>query len=151
MNINDNSQKDTLPQLFENEQEYDDWQEKRKIKRLKNNPLGTEKNLNCFLGIDSGSTTTKILVIDENENIVYSFYAANEGNPLKKTMEGLDAFFRQAAEKEVSVRFLASAATGYGEDLIKSITALWKLWRIYQALNMLIRKCRLFSTLADRI
>ena len=120
LSVNDNSQKDTLPALFENEQEYNKWKEKRKIKKLKTIPLGTEKNLNCFLGIDSGSTTTKILVIDENKNIVYSFYAANEGNPLRKTIEGLNIFFRQAAEKEVSFRFLASAATGYGEDLIKS-------------------------------
>ena len=120
LNINDNVQKDTLPALFENEQEYKNWKENRKIKKLKRVSLEANKELHCFLGIDSGSTTTKILVMDENENIVYSFYAANEGNPLKKVIEGLNGFSREAAEKDVSFRFVSSAVTGYGEDLIKS-------------------------------
>ncbi len=120
LNSNDSSQKDTLPALFENEQDYIHWKENRKTKKLKTSPLKEKQNLNCFLGIDSGSTTTKILVMDEDENIVYSFYAPNEGNPLKKTIEGLRAFHQQIAETNSSVRFLACTATGYGEDLIKS-------------------------------
>jgi predicted CoA-substrate-specific enzyme activase len=120
LKINDNVQKDTLPALFENERQYAQWKQNRKIKKLKKTALGANKELNCFLGVDSGSTTTKILVMDEQEHIVYSYYAANEGNPLKKIIEGLNGFSREAAEKGVSYRFLASSATGYGEDLIKS-------------------------------
>ncbi|MDR2084105.1 MAG: acyl-CoA dehydratase activase [Bacteroidales bacterium] len=120
LNINDNSQKDTLPVLFENEKDYSTWKVNRNIKKLKIAPLENDKNLNCFLGIDSGSTTTKILAMDENENIIYSYYDANEGNPLKKVLEGLNDFYQKTKEKNIRINLLSSAATGYGEDLIKS-------------------------------
>lgn len=116
--------KDTLPVLFHDEKEYADWKRSRKMKSLKKQALGEEKEINCFLGIDSGSTTTKILIMDEDDQLIYTFYSPNEGNPLKKVSEGLDQFYKEAAEKNVRFRFIASAATGYGEDLIKSALGL---------------------------
>ncbi|MDR1201383.1 MAG: acyl-CoA dehydratase activase-related protein [Tannerellaceae bacterium] len=115
-----NERKETLPALFENEKAYTDWKQSRKITYLKKEPLGTRKEINCFLGIDSGSTTTKILLMDEEAHLVYNFYEKNEGNPLKKVVEGLKQFYKEADEKGVIVHILSSAATGYGEDLIKS-------------------------------
>ena len=115
---------ESLPALFKDEKEYSAWKSNRKIKKLKYATLGSQKDINCYLGIDSGSTTTKILVMDEDENLVYTFYASNKGNPLKKVVEGLELFYREAAEKNVSFRFISSAATGYGEDLIKSALGL---------------------------
>ena len=115
---------ESLPVLFKDEAEYSEWKSKRKIKRLKCAELGSHKHINCFLGIDSGSTTTKILIMDEYENLVYTFYASNKGNPLKKVVEGMELFYHEAAEKNVSFRFISSAATGYGEDLIKSALGL---------------------------
>ncbi|GHT48680.1 2-hydroxyglutaryl-CoA dehydratase [Bacteroidia bacterium] len=112
--------KDTLPPLFESEAAYADWQKNRNIKHLKRVELQQGQSLNCFLGIDSGSTTTKILIMDEHTNIVFNYYAGNEGNPLKKVVEGLTQFYKEAQEKNVTFRFISSAATGYGEDLIKS-------------------------------
>jgi predicted CoA-substrate-specific enzyme activase len=112
--------KNTLPVLFENEQQYSDWKESRNIKKMSFVPLGTQKQINAFLGIDSGSTTTKITIIDENQNVVFSYYANNEGDSLKKTIEGLNDFYRQAKELDVDVNILSSAVTGYGEDLIRS-------------------------------
>jgi len=53
-------------------------------------------------------------------NIVYTFYDGNQGNPLKKVVEGLQQFYKEAKEKGVTFQFISSAATGYGEDLIKS-------------------------------
>jgi predicted CoA-substrate-specific enzyme activase len=117
---NQSRQKKTLPALFGNETEYREWKKNRKIKTLEKTGIIPGKELNCFLGIDSGSTTTKILVIDEHRRIVYDYYADNEGNPLKKAAEGLTEFYEEAARKNAPVRMLASAATGYGEDLIKS-------------------------------
>ncbi|GHT48683.1 2-hydroxyglutaryl-CoA dehydratase [Bacteroidia bacterium] len=112
--------KDTLPPLFESETAYAEWQKNRNIKHLKRVELQQGQSLNCFLGIDSGSTTTKILIMDEHTNIVFNYYAGNEGNPLKKVVEGLTQFYKEAQEKNVTFRFISSAATGYGEDLIKS-------------------------------
>lgn len=117
---NDSKEKNTLPVLFSDETEYSEWKKNRKVKSLKRITLGESKEINCFLGIDSGSTTTKILIMDEDERIVYTFYAPNEGNPLKKVIEGLQGFYNETAEKGVVFRFIGSTATGYGEDLVKS-------------------------------
>lgn len=115
---------DALPALFQDDLEYIEWQANRKIKSLKFKELGSTSSVECFLGIDSGSTTTKIVVMDTDANIIYKFYGNNEGNPLKKVVEGLAQFHQEAEEKGVNVKFLSSAATGYGEDLIKSALGL---------------------------
>jgi len=122
--INTNVQTETLPALFNNEEDYINWQNNRKIKHLNFRKPGTEKEIECFLGIDSGSTTTKIVIMDKDANIIYHFYDSNEGNPLKKVIEGLKNFYKEAFQKEIQYTFLSSAATGYGEDLIKSALGL---------------------------
>lgn len=115
---------EALTPLFNDELEYIAWDANRNIKTLQFRELGEDKNVECFLGIDSGSTTSKVVVMDTDANIIYKFYGNNEGNPLKKVMEGLSLFFQQAEEKGVKVKFLSSAATGYGEDLMKSALGL---------------------------
>lgn len=120
LEIKESKRKDVLPALFRSEEEYRLWKSNRKIKPLKRAELGSKKNIECFLGIDSGSTTTKILIMDADGDIVYTFYGTNQGNSLKKVIEGLSRFYEEAREKGVTFRFLSSAATGYGEDLIKS-------------------------------
>ena len=117
-------QSETLPALFSDENEYLEWKKNRKIKHLKFQELGIRKEIECFLGIDSGSTTTKIVIMDKEANIIYRFYDSNEGNPLKKVVEGLEKFYKEAEDKGVKYTFLSSAATGYGEDLVKSALGL---------------------------
>jgi predicted CoA-substrate-specific enzyme activase len=120
LRVNEASHKDFLLSLFKDEADYNEWKKNRKIKQLKKITPGYRKHINCFLGIDSGSTTSKIIVIDEDGSIVYTFYAPNEGNSLKKVIEGLDKFYKEIAGKGVTFNILSSAATGYGEELIKS-------------------------------
>jgi predicted CoA-substrate-specific enzyme activase len=115
-----NRRKDTLPALFRSADEYRDWKENRAVTVLKSKDLTENKALDCFLGIDGGSTTTKILILDENENVVFDFYASNQGNPLEKVAEGLQKFYDRASRKGVKVNILGSCSTGYGEELIKS-------------------------------
>jgi len=115
---------DALPALFHSEQEYAEWDKNRNVKKLNFRELQPGDEVHCFLGIDSGSTTSKIVIMDSDANIVYRFYDGNEGNPLKKVMEGLSLFFEDIKKKGITVHFLSSAATGYGEDLIKSALGL---------------------------
>lgn len=132
MNNKEINRTDVLPALFQDETEYLQWKVKRNIKPLSRSELAAntyfekeKKQLNgknrlrFFLGIDSGSTTTKILVIDENENIVFNFYAPNQGNPLKKVSEGLGEFEHQFGEYGLQ-NIETSCSTGYGEELIQS-------------------------------
>jgi len=118
------NQSDALVPLFKDESEYIKWDTNRNVKQLRFKPLGEDKYVECFLGIDSGSTTSKVVVMDADANIIYKFYGNNEGNPLRKVMEGLSLFYKEAEEKGVTVKFLSSAATGYGEDLMKSALGL---------------------------
>ncbi|MDR2823567.1 MAG: acyl-CoA dehydratase activase, partial [Prevotellaceae bacterium] len=113
-------QSNTLPPLFQNQNEYEQWKVNRNIKPLKTRNLQQNETLKCYLGIDSGSTTTKILILDENEFIVYRFYSANSGNPLKTTADGLQVFHDEITEKNIELQVLGSCATGYGEDLLRS-------------------------------
>lgn len=122
--INTKMQTETLPALFESREEYEYWKKNRKIKPLIFREPNPGENIECFLGIDSGSTTTKIVVIDKEGSIIFRFYDSNEGNPLKKVIEGVKTFFAEADKKNIKYKFLSSAATGYGEDLIKSALGL---------------------------
>ena len=70
--------------------------------------------MNAYIGIDSGSTTLKAVVIDEDENIVYSEYSSNKGAPV----EMLKGFLENVYSKCPNINILGSAATGYGEDMI---------------------------------
>lgn len=101
--------------LFNNNEEYDEFikrHEKAKveIKELENfnGPL--------YLGIDSGSTTLKLVLIDEDLNIRYTSYQPNKGNPVKLVKKILNELY----EKYPNLNIKASASTGYGEDLIKN-------------------------------
>lgn len=110
----------SLPPLFKDKEAYGQWKTNRKIKCLKTKELYPNETLQCYLGIDSGSTTTKILILDDRENIVFKFYSANNGNPLKTVMDGLQTFYDEIKNKNIDLQIIGSAATGYGEDLIRS-------------------------------
>lgn len=76
----------SLPALFKDENDYRQWKKNGKIKSLNRVGLKQGETINCFLGIDSGSTTTKIVIIDTKGDIRYSFYDSNRGKPLKKVV-----------------------------------------------------------------
>ena len=70
-----------------------------------------------FLGIDAGSTTTKVVLINEEYDILYEFYGNNEGQPLETTMKVLaDVYKKMPADSFIG----KACVTGYGENLIKS-------------------------------
>ena len=105
-----------LEPLFKDEEEYKQFKirhNKAVVKKLDiNNYQGK-----AYLGIDAGSTTTKVVLISDKCELLYSFYASNEGNPLKKVIEILKDLYEKLPD---SVKIVNSAVTGYGEALIKS-------------------------------
>ena len=70
----------------------------------------------CALGIDAGSTTVKMVLINEQEEILYSMYQPNQGNALQLVREALIELMRANPRMEI----VSSCVTGYGEDLIRS-------------------------------
>ncbi|MDR3134199.1 MAG: acyl-CoA dehydratase activase-related protein [Prevotellaceae bacterium] len=108
-----------LPKLFENRSDFENWR-KKKCNRFVDRIAWEECRMPCYLGIDSGSTTTKIVVTDHKERVLFDYYARNEGNPLQAVINGLDALRYAAEQHGVPLAVAGSAVTGYGENLIKA-------------------------------
>ncbi len=109
-----------LSPLFENDAEFDEWQRTLKVKPLMYAELAEGQHVDAFLGIDSGSTTTKFVVTDSEGRILFKSYSNNDGNPLRKVEEALRTFMQLVADRHATVTFRGSAVTGYGEDLVKA-------------------------------
>ena len=77
----------------------------------------SEANGPLFLGIDAGSTTTKAVLLDSDETIVYSWYGSNGGNPLKSATAILEEIYSLLPN---DLKIGAATVTGYGEGLIKT-------------------------------
>lgn len=107
---------DTLEPLFKNETELKEFRERHNQAKAQEKPLSEHHGV-TFLGIDAGSTTTKVTLIDEDGNLLFSFYGNNQGQPLETTMNVLKDLYQQLP-KDVFIG--KSAVTGYGEHLIKN-------------------------------
>ena len=105
-----------LEPLFRDKEEYSAFCE-RHSKAVVTKADITDYAGNCFLGIDAGSTTTKLALIGEKGELLWKFYAGNQGNPI------LTAQFAIGELKKVlpeSAKILRACSTGYGEALLKS-------------------------------
>ena len=112
------SENNRLHPLFGNSDEFASWETNRHIITMPQKKL--EKGENCFLGIDSGSTTTKIVILDSKGSLLYHYYKNNNGKPLETVIDGLNEFAIQLKQNNMTIHIAKSAVTGYGEELIKS-------------------------------
>lgn len=105
--------------LFRNEQELASWNEDKKQYEVPQVPIETADGKDMYLGVDAGSTTTKIVATDDNDHILFLYYANNRGNPVATVREGLRQLRQKLDSQDIHVRIKRSAVTGYGEELIK--------------------------------
>jgi hypothetical protein len=96
--------------------DYQTFQNRHNKAKVHTKPLN-EYQGNAFLGIDAGSTTTKMALIGENEEVLYSFYEKNKGNPIETVREGLNSLYEVLPNH---VHISRSVVTGYGEKLIQA-------------------------------
>ncbi|MGN0167790.1 MAG: acyl-CoA dehydratase activase-related protein, partial [Acetatifactor sp.] len=102
--------------LFASQAAYDEFKERHARHHVGTAPLSSYKG-NAFLGIDAGSTTTKIALVGEDGSLLYSFYSSNDGSPLKTAIRSLKEIYEQLPEE---VHIVRSCSTGYGEALMKA-------------------------------
>jgi len=105
-----------LRPLFLDETEFKDFKNMHDKHRVPNKELSTFEG-NAFLGIDVGSTTTKATLINEEGELIYSYYDSNNGNPLESVKIIIRDLYSKISDK---VKITYSCVTGYGEALIKS-------------------------------
>ncbi len=109
----------SLPPILNDELEYQQWKKRMEQYGMQRTELATGIQ-QATLGIDSGSTTTKIVLIDEQDRILYSYYHNNNGNPIKAVEEGLQKLYEECQKKGTILQIKGGCTTGYGEDLIKA-------------------------------
>ncbi len=101
--------------LFENEKEYDEFMKRHQSHDAKYADLKTYEG-KAYLGIDSGSTTTKLVLLNEKDEILYSSYTSNRGNPLDVVLNELKTIY----QTNPKIQIWQAYATGYGEELMRN-------------------------------
>ena len=102
--------------LFTDEADYEEFKTRHASHDVKKGDLSTYEG-NCYLGIDAGSTTTKVALVGEDGSLLYRFYSNNNGSPLATAIRAMQEIHDQLPEK---AQIAYSCSTGYGEALLKS-------------------------------
>ena len=102
--------------LFEDQAEYDEFLNRHRGHNIKTADLASYQG-SCYLGIDAGSTTTKIALIGEDGSLLYSFYSNNNGSPLATALRSIKEIYKLLPD---GAKIVHSCSTGYGEALLKA-------------------------------
>ena len=102
---------------FTSEEEKETFLKEHKVKDTPDYMPGKGETVNAYLGIDAGSTTTKLVLMNENEEIIDSYYASNEGSPLNVAKRALLNMYDKYEKAGATLNIVGAASTGYGEFL----------------------------------
>ncbi len=103
-----------LAPLFRNDEEYREFAHRHSLQSVATVPYDTERPAG-YLGIDAGSTTIKVVLLNENKEIIFSHYTNNDGNPVTVILNTLKEIYTRFPGLDIK----GSAVTGYGEHLIE--------------------------------
>ncbi len=102
--------------LFSGKEEYDAFLADHADAIVKKADL-KDYHGNCFLGIDAGSTTTKVALVAEDGTLLYSFYSNNDGSPIATSIRAIREIHSLIPD---DTHIVYSCSTGYGEALVKA-------------------------------
>ena len=106
----------SLPPLFADEEELKEFKERHEKETVGTRDIDTYEG-DAYLGIDAGSTTIKLVLMSEQNEILFSHYSHNKGNPLDNIINNLKTLYSKMSDK---ITIKGSCVTGYGENLIKA-------------------------------
>ncbi len=101
--------------LFSNVEEYEVFKKRHEQHVVLSRPIETYEG-NAYLGIDAGSTTLKIVLIDEENRLLYTDYQPNNG----QAISFVTTFLKHLYKDYPNIHIVSSAVTGYGEELLKA-------------------------------
>ena len=102
--------------LFKDEADYKEFTDRHDQYKVRRGDLSTYEG-NVVLGIDAGSTTTKVALVGEDGSLLYSFYSSNNGSPLATAISSIKEIKSLLPD---SAKIAYSCSTGYGEALLKA-------------------------------
>ena len=105
-----------LPPLFKSQADYDEFRRRHSVHDVLTQNVTVYEG-DAYLGIDCGSTTTKLVLIGEDNQILFHHYQSNKGNPADVIREQLLKLYELCGDR---VHIVSSAVTGYGEALIQN-------------------------------
>ncbi len=108
------SEANRLPPLFSSEQEYMEFSKRHSKADVPSDDIGTYRG-KAWLGIDCGSTTTKLVLMSDSGKLLYTYYDSNRGNPVEIVRGQLEKIYGLCGDR---ITVAGSAVTGYGEELI---------------------------------
>ncbi|MDO4191294.1 MAG: acyl-CoA dehydratase activase-related protein [Bacteroidales bacterium] len=108
-----------LAPLFASKEAHQQWFADKQIHAIPRAPLSCDTETDYFLGVDSGSTTTKVVLLDRDGNLVYHDYQRNNGDSFQTFCNAIRTLY-DSVEHPENVVIRGSAATGYGENLLKT-------------------------------
>ena len=103
-----------MPPLFADEAEYEAFRARHARAVVESRDMDSYEG-DAWLGIDCGSTTTKLALISEDRKLLYTYYSSNQGNPVEIVRSQLEEILKRCGDR---IHIRGSAATGYGEELI---------------------------------
>lgn len=103
--------------FFRDEEEQRAFERRHALPEFRAYRPGAGETVRAYLGIDSGSTTTKFVLMDEQENLLDQFYAPNEGDPLRVAQRALIRLREGYRAAGAKLEIIAAGTTGYGELL----------------------------------
>ena len=110
----------SLQPIFTSKSDCDAWRTKADSCAMRTAAWKHDGEQTIYIGIDSGSTTTKIVALTPERELLYTYYRVNRGNPIATVVEGLRRLDGEAQARGVRLRVAGCCTTGYGEDLIKA-------------------------------
>jgi len=108
---------DRIPPFFADQAERDDFFERHRRPDWNRATFPPGSVIDVYIGIDAGSTTTKMVLLDEGGTILDSAYSHNEGEPLRTGVRLLTELLGRYEAEDVTVRVSGLGTTGYGEKL----------------------------------
>lgn len=111
----DDHKQGILPPLFKDDEDYETFKARHAQHKVGRSDINAYEGP-AYIGIDAGSTTTKVVLIDQDKNILFTHYGSNQGKPLISTIEALKQMHHAMND---NIYIAGATVTGYGEHLIK--------------------------------
>lgn len=109
-----------LQPLFDSQLSVKEWETQRRYIRIPRVSLANYTKKKAYLGVDSGSTTTKIILSGEDDELLFTYYAPNHGHSITALLKGLNQLKEEIAASGQTIEIVRTGVTGYGEELLKA-------------------------------